>query len=252
MRRHFMAMTCRVLSAADNIVKLVDGTKKKKSLRSAKLPPSPPASSSSSPASGVKLVTRRPKISSLTGIGTTAALYLHSVLENYNGGYPVDMRLHTTVLSILRRDLSHCEHRNLYQCTVDEGGIAMGRDFWFWRAFVGSFSLAKAIEVALATAATAEDPAAEAESRETVDELHNLKFTYEGFIRRWSESSGVTEWSEARDVLARIVWPEFESSETMAEGLWERAVRWPYAMDMMTRDPLGGDGGLSGYEAIYD
>ncbi|KAI9150058.1 Sterol regulatory element-binding protein [Paramyrothecium foliicola] len=221
MRRHFMSMTCRVLSAADQIVKNVD-------TRSSKLPPSPPASLSSSPSSSAKTAPRKPMIASLTGIGTAAALFLHSVLENYNGGFPVDMRLHTAVLLILRRDLTLCEDRNLRQDMMSASGETANRDFWFWRVFAGAFSLAKAMEVALAAAAGATDLMAEAETRGMVKDLQDLEFCYDGFIQRYSEATGVLEWREAREVLAKVVWPEFEPSENMAQGLWERAVGWPY------------------------
>ena len=57
-------------------------------------------------------------------------------------------------------------------------------------------------------------------------------------LRAWSRAAHVTDWTAARQMLARIVWPEQQSGlfegEAVVERLWRRAV--------------GGDGGEKGEE----
>lgn len=223
-RRHFLALACRMLEISNNA-----GRNLKSTFHSSNLPSCPaqfPTPTHSPPPSLTLF-----RVSSLTGMTAAAPLYLHTVLEHLNGGYPVNMTLHVMVLTILRRDCMQCANRHLHS---RNNGTLSSRDFWFWRVFVGAFALAKAIEVALATVAGVLDINAERENRVRVDELQDLQFTFDGLIQRWSKVSGVSDWYTARKVLSWVAWPRVGPNQKVAEAIWWRAKNWPqYATDNM-------------------
>ncbi|KAM5365312.1 hypothetical protein ACJZ2D_011095 [Fusarium nematophilum] len=136
-------------------------------------------------------------MASWSGLSTSVGLYLHAVLGFWNAGAPIEPRLHRRVLSILKRDLDH---------TACWTGRHLVSDFWFWRAFMGAFSLAKHARVGDQSL------------------LEPLQGPFRGFIREWSRCSGVMEWARARESLVRIVWPEVFVDEVLAEELWDKSV----------------------------
>ncbi|KAH7127398.1 hypothetical protein EDB81DRAFT_871898 [Dactylonectria macrodidyma] len=129
------------------------------------------------------------------GISVTSGLYLHSVLELSNGGDPIDPRLFRCLILMLMRDLG----RDIYK--ADMYGLS---DFWFWKAFVGAFSLANH------------------QLHEYDEALEDIGNELNGYIRRWSEISTVSHWTEAENRLFGITWTE---NVPLAESVWETATK---------------------------
>ncbi|KAH7131665.1 hypothetical protein B0J13DRAFT_610754 [Dactylonectria estremocensis] len=130
------------------------------------------------------------------GISITSGLYLHSVLELCNGGNPIDARLFRYLILMLMRDL----RREIHE--TDARGLS---DFWFWKAFVGAFSLAKR------------------QLYEYNETLEGIQYAFNGYIQGWRDNSNVTQWTEAKNRLLRIAWT---ADVPLADTVWETAVRY--------------------------
>ncbi|KPM39735.1 hypothetical protein AK830_g6840 [Neonectria ditissima] len=137
-------------------------------------------------------------MASWSGASSALGLYLQAVLGIWNAGQPVETRLLRRVLFILKQDLDRSDY-------VLESGDTISSDFWFWRAFVGAFSLAK--------------------HRCTKESgLRTLQLMFEDFIRRWIQKMDTTQWGEARRRLELIAFPPTVLGEDLGEQIWDRAV----------------------------
>lgn len=136
-------------------------------------------------------------VGSWASVTLAAGLYLHSVLHLWNGGEPIEHRLFRRVLTILMRDLER---------SISELKDPMSSTFWFWKVFVGAYSLER-------HQLYANDP--------TVQVLESY---FDGFVRSWSQASRTTTWQEAKARLLRIAWYT-ESNEDEGQRIWERALR---------------------------
>lgn len=138
-------------------------------------------------------------MTSWSGFGAVVTLYMNSVLGLWNFGEPIQPRLLRRVLSILQRDLEKSGRKQ-------DSGCRLYLDLWFWKAFMGAFSLAVA------------SPAGDRGI------LHDSESAFGQFIRAWSRRSGVRDWAGAKAALARIVWPDWFPGEDLARALWESTV----------------------------
>ncbi|EXK28367.1 hypothetical protein FOXG_20189 [Fusarium oxysporum f. sp. lycopersici 4287] len=133
---------------------------------------------------------------SWSGMCAASSLYMHSVLELWNGGKAIDARLLRRFLSILSRDLSQ---------SVSTLGLNDSTDFWLWRAFLGEYSIAK-------QQANNHDPL-----------LDGLQRAFTGYVDAWKRVTGLTLWEEAHACLVTVAWPATMNYET-GRGVWISAI----------------------------
>ncbi|KAM0209393.1 hypothetical protein ACHAQI_006439 [Fusarium lateritium] len=130
---------------------------------------------------------------SWSGMCAASSLYLHSVLDLWNSGSPLEARLLRRFLSILKRNLDQ---------SIDALESHETRDFWFWRAFLGAYSIAK-------HQAQCHDPT-----------LDYLQEAFSGFVESWKTTTGLTLWQEAHDRLLTVAWPASQTQE-LGPNLWK-------------------------------
>jgi hypothetical protein len=135
---------------------------------------------------------------SWSGMCAASSLYMHSVLELWNGGEPMDARLFRRFLSILNRDLSQ---------TFSTLGLNDSTDFWFWRAFLGAYSIAKQ----------------QAHGRDPFLDGHQRAFA--GYVEAWKSVTGLTLWEEAHASLVSTAWPAIMNYET-GRSVWISAIEY--------------------------
>ncbi|CAJ0542479.1 Ff.00g000990.m01.CDS01 [Fusarium sp. VM40] len=135
---------------------------------------------------------------SWSGMCAASSLYLHSVLDLWNGGSPMEPRLLLRFLSILKRDLDQ---------SIDLLGSNAGQDFWFWRAFLGAYSIAK-------HQAQSHDPT-----------LNSLQQAFGGFVESWKRATGLALWGEVHDRLSSVAWPTNQGQE-LGPNVWGSAIEF--------------------------
>ncbi|GKU06706.1 unnamed protein product [Fusarium langsethiae] len=134
--------------------------------------------------------------SSWSGLFIAAELYVHQVLGLWTLDVPLEVKFHSHTLGYLSWDLDRS-----HSCL--EAGSTAASNFWFWKAFVGAFSLARHIET----------------DRQVV--LYPLRRQFIKLIYKWSEATGIKTWEEAREVLVSIVWPKSAFVHgSLAEMIW--------------------------------
>lgn len=143
----------------------------------------------SSPQDAPRLMT------SWSGVCSAVGFYMHAVLAIWNACEPIETRLFRRLASILRDDLETSNPRNF-------PGKGISTDLWFWKAFMGALGAEKC----------------------SSNPMWELRCAFEAFIRDWSVFSSVMSWTQARDTLRSIVWPESSHLEGEAKALWERSV----------------------------
>ncbi|QPC62806.1 hypothetical protein HYE67_005037 [Fusarium culmorum] len=131
--------------------------------------------------------------SSWSGLFIATQLYVHQVLGLWILDAPLEVKFHSHILAYLSWDLARGE-----SCL--EAGSTVASNFWFWKAFVGAFSLARHIETDHAVA------------------LYPLRRQFVRLLYKWSEATGIKTWKEAREILIGIVWPK--SAFTHAHTTW--------------------------------
>ena len=133
---------------------------------------------------------------SWSGITAASAIYLCKVVGIWHTDRPIDRRLHRRLLLILKRDMQKCE-----KCEIPYSESACYVSFWM--TFTAAFSLANA----------------------AMD--YGMRDTYLWFcsrIRSWGKINGVSLWSDARAILASVVWPASHPEDMVAERLWDASV----------------------------
>lgn len=137
--------------------------------------------------------------SSWSGIHIAAELYLHQVLRLWNVGGLLEVNFHLHILAYLSWDLAKSEG------VLDAGPIATSK-LWFWKAFVGAFSLARHMKV----------------NHQQV--LDSLKSEFLQHLSNWSRATGVNRWEEARGALVDIAWPGSAfADDALAERTWHQS-----------------------------
>ncbi|CAG1964739.1 unnamed protein product [Fusarium graminearum] len=134
--------------------------------------------------------------SSWSGLFIATQLYVHQVLGLWILDAPLEVKFHSHILAYLSWDLARGE-----SCL--EAGSTVASNFWFWKAFVGAFSLARHIETDHAVA------------------LYPLRRQFVRLLYKWSEATGIKTWKEAREILIGIVWPRSAFTHgSLAEMIW--------------------------------
>ncbi|KAK9774245.1 hypothetical protein SCAR479_09109 [Seiridium cardinale] len=130
------------------------------------------------------------------GVFIAAGFYLTHVIDLWA---PVECRIHQYMVSLLERDLAY----NV-EC-LGRGDPEPG-DLLFWQIFLGAFSI---YEYQL------DSP--------TADSFLKPSF-FCNAIKRWSQSTGTREWSDAEAILRKVAWPAAFRKGENARALWEMAI----------------------------
>lgn len=157
---------------------------------------------------------------SWTSLSVAVGLYIHGPLglpwpQQAIRGRPMHWLLH-----VLQWDLDELEE-SLTASTE-------GRNLWFWKIFVGisAFSNTEAAARAAERRETTAAGRAISPAGNGVDPADRaLKVRFYKRIRLWAKIAGVTEWEEAKDALASIVWPA--TGEELAVAVWNEALGKP-------------------------
>ncbi|RSM01550.1 hypothetical protein CEP52_008458 [Fusarium oligoseptatum] len=124
-------------------------------------------------------------------------LYLHSALGIWHSGESLEPRMFRRFLSILMRDVD----RNVHH--IRSPSLS---DLWFWKTFLGAYSIAKL------------QPSA---SQKNMGEFERC---FDRLIGTWSRVCGVDKWEDAHARLVNITWPLGQSLD-LAEKVWKKATR---------------------------
>lgn len=189
---------------------------------------------------------------------TAAYLYLHILMapkwadthtigrKGKHERLELEPALRRLLVETLKADVKHTEE------AMRVGGYS--RELWLWKVVIGAY----AVEMAAGRGNNSkgkgkerrewwgwvlegEASGAQEEEREddngVEEELYGMGRWFGDKMGVWSQVSGVVDWTAARGVLGRIVWPEKEAfeGEAVVEGLWWRAV---------------GDGGREGRQEL--
>ena len=100
-------------------------------------------------------------------------------------------------LSILMRDVD----RNVHQIRSPDLS-----DLWFWKTFLGAYSIAKIRPCSLQK------------------EVGEFEKCFDRLIGTWSRVSGVVKWKDAQARLVNITWPLGQSLD-LAEKVWKKATQ---------------------------
>lgn len=136
---------------------------------------------------------------SWSGASAAIGLYLNPILGIFNAGQPLEDRLHRRVLFILKGDLDRDDY-------IPGPNRDAASDYWFWRAFLGAFSIAKHERCGKADLSRA------------------FRQSFDGFVGEWAGRMGVRRWDEARGCLEAVVWPSDFGDDALAEEVWGGAV----------------------------
>jgi hypothetical protein len=135
---------------------------------------------------------------SWSGMCAASSLYMYSVLELWDSGETMDSSLFCRFLCIMKKDLEN---------TVDTLGSGDASDFWFWRAFLGMYSIAK-------------QQAHSSDSR-----LDDLADVYRGFVETWKDVTGLTAWKDAHQRLVSVAWPDRQGHE-LEPSVWGNEIQY--------------------------
>ncbi|SPO06801.1 uncharacterized protein DNG_09495 [Cephalotrichum gorgonifer] len=130
-----------------------------------------------------------PVRSTLSGMLAAKMLYLGTVLGMLDLGWKPLTLLVPHVLRVIVRDLR-------------QGGGDKYRDLWLWKAFLACITLSAfpgCLEVEMEVF------------------LHKS-------IQSWSQTAGIREWEDAKQVLGRIVWPDVVDQDGRFDDLWEHII----------------------------
>ncbi|KAJ4220873.1 hypothetical protein NW759_006943 [Fusarium solani] len=139
-----------------------------------------------------------PRLStSWSSMCVATGLYLHSALGIWYAGESLEPRMFRRFLSILMRDVD----RNVHQ--IRSPSLS---DLWFWKTFLGAYSIAKLQSCAL---------------QKDVGEFERC---FDRLIGTWSRVCGVDKWEDAQARLVNITWP-LGQSQGLAEKVWKKATQ---------------------------
>ncbi|WXC46226.1 hypothetical protein QX201_005919 [Fusarium graminearum] len=144
---------------------------------------------------------------SWSGMCATSSLYMYSVLELWEGGEAMESGLLRRFLCIMKRDLED---------TLGNLGSDDASNFWFWRAFLGLYSITKY------------------QSQSYEPKLDDLADEYRGFVETWKNITGLTRWEDVHQRLISVAWPDRQGHK-LEPSVWGRAIQcessnpWIYA-----------------------
>jgi hypothetical protein len=135
---------------------------------------------------------------SWSGMCAASSLYMHSVLKLWDGGQAMDSSLLRRFLCIMKKDLDD---------TISDLRSDDTSDFWFWRAFLGMYSIAKH------------------QAQSYGPKLGDLADQYHGFVETWKDVTGLRLWEDVHQRLISIAWPDRQGHE-MEQSVWGRAIQY--------------------------
>ncbi|RSL62855.1 hypothetical protein CEP54_005504 [Fusarium duplospermum] len=134
---------------------------------------------------------------SWSSMSVATGLYLHSALGIWHAGESLEPRVFRRFLSILMRDVDRNVHR------IRSSALS---DLWFWKTFLGAYSIAK-----LQSSAPQKD-------------MGEFERCFDRLIGTWSRVCGVDKWEDAYARLVNITWP-LGQSQDLAEKVWKKATQ---------------------------
>ncbi|KAL4866474.1 hypothetical protein BDV12DRAFT_172856 [Aspergillus spectabilis] len=156
--------------------------------------------------------------SSWSGIGATAELYMHSVLNIMNAGKPIECRLLYRILLIMQRDIDQTRD----DLSGDHGSLC--QFLWFWKVFTGTLALTRSQHRHIAI--DMEQTVRPFEKCSCEADLEGLYEWFRNCARDWSAVTETTNWIDVQPVLATLAWPTVLSPDgkDYAANAWAQAI----------------------------
>ncbi|KAH8890060.1 hypothetical protein GQ53DRAFT_688840 [Thozetella sp. PMI_491] len=155
--------------------------------------------------------------SSWNGASGAAGLYFISVLEISNGGLPMERRLLRRIVSMIKKDVDETAE---VLSTVPHSTPS---DFWLWKVYGTAFALDAAERAHRLDGRRGKGHRSTAYGGKEPD-IASLLVHFERCVLAWSRATAITDWTVAKSVLARIVWPKVLPTvkERCMEAMWDR------------------------------
>ena len=161
--------------------------------------------------------------SSWSGYVVAESFFMHAVLGLWDDGQPTDPKVFKRLMAILIKDIETSE------------ATLLGADncrLWFWKVFVVAYGLR-------AMVAYGKDSGKNAQRAGQNKRNSPPGSWFSTKIRKWSTFSGIQKWSDAKDELQRIVWPDTVPDEGIAEEIWAASLyNSPRGDPSMSEEPL--------------
>jgi hypothetical protein len=140
---------------------------------------------------------RQTFISSWSSFCVTMGMYLTNVVELWNHGLPIERRLRYYTIRVLEDDI-----RNGYETL--EHRDQETRYTWFWKAFVGSLTVAQA------------------QSADYDERLDGMFDKFSKYIKAFTRVEKMSSWDEAKKILVTVVWPMECTQDEICTKVWAR------------------------------
>ncbi|KAF5670927.1 hypothetical protein FDENT_11097 [Fusarium denticulatum] len=140
---------------------------------------------------------RQTFISSWSSFCVTMGMYLTNVVELWNHGLPIERRLRYYTIRVLEDDirkgyetLEHMDQETRYT--------------WFWKAFVGSLTVAQS------------------QSADYDERLDGMFDKFSKYIKAFTRVEKMSSWDEAKRILVTVVWPMECTQDEIYIKVWTR------------------------------
>ncbi|KAF5684835.1 hypothetical protein FCIRC_3744 [Fusarium circinatum] len=140
---------------------------------------------------------RQTFISSWSSFCVTMSMYLTNVVELWNHGLPIERRLHYYTIRVLEDDI-----RNGYETL--EHMDQETRYTWFWKAFVGSLTVAQG------------------QLTNYDERLDGMFDKFSKYIKAFTWVEKMSSWDEAKRILVTVVWPMECTQDEICTKVWAR------------------------------
>ncbi|KAJ4030021.1 hypothetical protein NW761_011610 [Fusarium oxysporum] len=140
---------------------------------------------------------RQTFISSWSSFCVAMGMYLTNVVELWNHGLPIERRLRYYTIRVLEDDI-----RNGYETL--EHMDQETRYTWFWKAFVGSLTVAQA------------------QSADYDERLDGMFDKFSKYIKAFTRVEKMSSWDEAKKILVTVVWPMECTQDEICTKVWAR------------------------------
>ncbi|PNP43492.1 hypothetical protein TGAMA5MH_04464 [Trichoderma gamsii] len=135
------------------------------------------------------------------GLHFAGSLYWSSIMDRSVFGTDVEERL-------LRQGILHVE-AGLRMTQFDiKQPFSLRASLWFWKAFLGAYSLFRASHHGQRIETWARGP------------RNHLQFC----VKTWAQVSTMREWADAKTVLRQVCWPMASPEDHLAESMWNGIV----------------------------
>lgn len=155
--------------------------------------------------------------SSWSGITATAQLYMHSVLNITNGGEPIECRLLSRILFLMKQDIDQTNDH----LSGDHG--LLQQSLWFWKVFTGILALTRIQHNQIAIGM---HPASHCVTGSCTVNLKRLHEWFCNRARAWNLVTEITTWKDVKSVLAKTAWPaaSLQNGEEYAANVWAEVI----------------------------